>query len=276
MGWWIIPLLISSSLARQTITTPAFEVASIKPSDPNPDNPMWIGMRADPGTVQYTNITLKDCIRAAYRVRDFQIQGPPWIGEARFEITAKLPSGAPLDQIPEMLQSLLLERFKLTLRRDSKEQSVYALLAGAGAPQLKPAETSPDAEAPTAVGPDGQPRPPMMFGRAESGVRLMAKSTTLASFVELMSRFTSRPVVDLTGIKGRFDIELTFAPEITPAVLAANRPIPETSNTPSDTPSDPAPSIFDAVKRLGLRLESRKAPMELLTVTNIERMPTPN
>jgi uncharacterized protein (TIGR03435 family) len=88
------------ALAQPAPDKLAFEVASVKPSDPNPSNPMWIGMDADGGMVRYTNITLEDCIRAAWRVRDFQIQGPAWINDARFEITAKLPAGGSSEQIP--------------------------------------------------------------------------------------------------------------------------------------------------------------------------------
>lgn len=222
--------------------------------------------------VQYTNITLKDCIRAAYRVRDFQIQGPSWINDDRFVITAKLPAGAEWDQIPEMLATLLEERFKLTLRRDSKEQSVYALITGKTAPKLKPAEHGPDSQTPTAVGPDGKPRGPMMFTYVPSGIHLVAPSTSLNSFVEVMSRFTERPVVNLTGIEGQFDLELTFAPETLGGVPAANRPSPDTTRS-SD---EPAHSVFDAVQQYGLLLERRRTPMLLLTVSHIERTPTEN
>jgi uncharacterized protein (TIGR03435 family) len=262
----------SLALAQQGTNKPAFEVASIKPSDPNPSSPMWIGMSADGGMVHYTNITLKDCIRAAYRVRDFQIQGPNWINDARFEITAKLARGATLDQIPEMLQTLLAERFSLILRRDSKEQSVYALVVGKSAPKLKPAETRADGQTLTAVGPDGKPRPPMMFQFLPSGIHLFARSTSLASFVELISRFTERPVVDLTGIEGQFDLDLTFAPETTRVVPAGNLPGPDSTRSSAE----PAPSVFDAVQEYGLKLEARKAPMKLLTVTHIEKTPTEN
>src|SRR5271167_4344529 len=106
---------LALGFAQQPGDKPAFEVASIKPSDPNPSNRMFIGLKADAGTVRYTNITLKDCIRAAYRVRDFQIQGPDWMNRVRFEITAKLPAAASMEQIPEMLQGLLAERFGMVL-----------------------------------------------------------------------------------------------------------------------------------------------------------------
>jgi len=258
--------------AQQATDKPSFEVASVKPSDPNPSNPMWVGMSADRALVTYTNITLRDCIRAAYRVRDSQIIGPEWIANARFEITAKLAAGASPDQIPEMLQVLLAERFKLTLRRDTKEQPVYALTVGKDGPKLKPADLRIDNQSPTAVGPDGKPRQAMMFRFSSSGVVLTAPSANLASFVELMSRFTERPVVDMTGLEGRYEFNLTFAPETTHG-LPTKRPF-----GPDGTPifTDPAPSVFDAVQQYGLRLEARRAPLEMLTVTHLEKTPTEN
>jgi uncharacterized protein (TIGR03435 family) len=258
--------------AQQATDKPRFEVASIKPSDPNAANAVWVGMSADRALVSYTNITLKDCIRAAYRVRDFQVIGPEWISDVRFEITAKLAVGASPDQIPEMLQVLLAERLKLTLRRDTKEQAVYALTAGKDGVDLKPAEAKIDDQSLTALGSDGKPRPAMMFQFSPSGVRLTAASASLASFVELMSRFTERPVVDMTGLKGQYEFNLTFAPETI-------RGLPAASVLGSDgttASSDPAPSVFDAVKQHGLRLEARKAPLEILTVTHLEKTPTEN
>src|SRR6202011_3569884 len=118
----------------------AFEVASIKPAQPMPMGRMRIGMNADAGMLRYTNVTLKDCIRNAYRVKDFQVQGPDSIESARFDIVAKLPAGSSPDQIPEMLQALLADRFKLTLHRDTKEHAIYALVVGKGGAKLKPAE----------------------------------------------------------------------------------------------------------------------------------------
>lgn len=260
----------AGGFAQQKADKPAFEVATIKPSDPNPSNPIWIGMNADAGMVQYTNITLKDCIRAAYRVRDFQIQGPAWIGDARFEITAKLGAGSR-DQIPEMLQALLADRFKLSLRHETTEQSVYALVQGRGTPSLKPAEAKADTQGMTVVGTDGKPRQSVMFSLAPSGVRLTAPSATLPTFVELMSRFTARPVVDLTGLPGLYDLTLTFAPETT-------RALPAEWKAPDGSVSfpEPGPSIFEAVQQYGLKLEARKAPLEMLTVIHAEKTPTEN
>ena len=251
---------------------PGFEVASIKPSDPNPSSPMFIGMSADGAMVKYTNITLRDCIRGAYRVREFQIVGPDWMTRARFEISAKLPQGASADQIPEMLQALLAERFKLEVRREMKEEDVYALVAGNGGAKLKPTEVKPDNNSPKALGPDGRPREMMMYGFPPGGVGITAPAASLASLAGIMSFFTSRPVVDMTGIEGQYDFKFTFAPERNGNVTAGAAPGPDGA----PIPVEPAPSVFDAVKQYGLRLEARKAPIETLIVTHLEKTPTEN
>jgi uncharacterized protein (TIGR03435 family) len=250
---------------------PTFEVASIKPSDPNPSNTVWIGMDANAGTVRYTNITLRDCIRAAYRVRDFQVQGPDWIRDARYEITAKLGAGTP-DQIPEMLQSLLEERFKLSLRRSTKDQPVYALVLGKDGPRLKVAEAKVAGELMTALGPDGKPRPAMNYAVLPSGVRLRAPAATLATVVEFLSRLMERPVVDMTGLTGQYDLTLMFMPEIMGGTSASAA----TNGEGKPAFPEPGPSLFDAVQQYGLKLEARKTPMELLTVVHAERTPTEN
>lgn len=265
----------SAAFALQTSDKPTFEVASIKPADPTLSNSVFIGMNADRAMVTYTNITLKDCIRAAYRVRDFQVAGPDWISRARYEIIGKLPAGASSDQIPEMLQTLLAERFRLTLERETKEVPVYALLVGKDGPKLKPAEAQtpkPNANTPTALGPDGKPRPMMMFRYTPSAVTLTAPSATLAAYADQLSRFTVRPVVDMTGIEGQYEFNLYFQPETARGVPGGGLPGPNDAAAPSD----PAPPLSDAVKQYGLRLEPRKAPLLILTVTHAERNPTEN
>jgi len=255
---------LAFAFAQQPPDKPAFEVASIKPSDPNPSNRMFIGMKADVGIVHYTNMTLKDCIRAAYLVRDFQIQGPDWMNSVRFEITAKLPAGASIEQIPEMMQGLLAERFRLTLQRDTKEHSVYSLVVGKNGPKLKPALAKADNESETALGPDGKPRQAIMIGFPPSAIAIHAPAASLAVLAETVSRFTERPVVDMTGVEGQYQFELTFAPATLVGV-----PDPKAA-------LDPAPSVFEAVQAYGLRLEARKAPIAMLTVTHVEKTPTDN
>lgn len=258
--------------AQQLADKAAFEVASIKPTDPNPSNAVFIGMSADGAAVKYTNITLRDCLRGAFRARDFQIVGPNWMTSARFEINARLPPGASADQIPEMLQALLAERFKLEIRREKKEQDVYTMVVGKGGAKLKPAEVKTEVDSFTALGPDGKPRPAMMYSLGAERVTLTAPSATVASLVELMSRFSARPVIDMTGIEGQYQFSLTFAPEghvgLPPTGIAGEER--------GQQAVEPVQSLFDAVRQYGLRLEARKAPVEMFIVTHLEKTPTHN
>ena len=255
------------AFAQQPPAKPTFEVATIRPVDPN-NNPL-VGMSADPSIVRYGNLTLRDAIRGAYKVRDFQIVGQDWMATARFNVDAKLPPGASTDQIPEMFQALLEERFGLTWRRETKEMQVYALLVGKDGPKLKAPQTTP-ANQIMAMGTDGKPRPVVMFGGSASAITVTAPSASLLTLVGVTSRFTTKPIVDETGIEGQYDFSLRFVPEeITslPAARAPDGPAPE---------SDPVPFLADAVKKYGLRIETRKAPVEMFVITHIEKTPTDN
>lgn len=268
---WIAVWVCFTGFAFGQSRKPAFEVASIRATDPNPENTSFIGMTADGARVKYTNITLRDCIRGAFRARDFQIVGPDWMTKARYEINATLPAGASMDQIPEMLQSLLEERFSLEVRREMKDTNVYALLVGSGGAKLKPAEVKSDSGAATALGPDGKPRPMMMFGFPPGGISITAPSANLASLTGLMSRFTARPVVDKTGIDGLYEFQLNFVPD-------GNVDLPALPPGPDGKPfePEPLPSLFDAVKKYGLQLEKRREPIEMIEVVHLEKSPTDN
>ena len=276
MKWLAIGVCFASlsvTLAQQAAKSPVFEVATIKATDPNPENTAFIGMTADGARVKYTNITLRDCIRGAFLVRDFQIVGPDWMTKERYEINATLPAGASVERIPEMLQALLADRFKLEVRREKKEQNVYVLLVANGGAKLKPATVKTDPNAPTALGTDGKPRPMMMYANTPLGVTLTAPAANLESIVGLMSRFTARPVIDMTGIEGVYDFQLNFASE-TDAGLTG--PGPRGPDGAPATPLEPVQSVFDSVKKYGLRMEARKAPVEMIEVVHLERTPTEN
>ncbi len=283
MKWILAASLLFSRLASGRSDPPkvAFEVASIKPAQPSPLNQMWIRMNADAGMLRYTNVSLRDCIRVAYRVKDFQVQGPDWIGSARFDITAKLPDGSSKDQIPEMLQSLLADRFKLALHRETKEHPIYALVVAKGGPKLTPAEAAAgDAPAPAAnPSKDGVPRGAMMMLIDPAGMHLRASSATLANLAEMISHVCERPVVDSTGITGQYDFDLIFSPETMrgmPGPMRAMPPAAAGERLPADSPAERAGSIYDAVQRYGLKLEPRKAPLEIVIVDRIEKTPTEN
>src|SRR6185312_15057813 len=173
---------------------------------------------------------------------------------------------------PEMLQALLAERFKLEIRRETRERNVYALLAGKGGPKLKAPDVKPDPDAQLALGPDGRPRPMMMYSLNSVRVMLTAPSASFPGLVDLMSRFTARPVLDMTGIEGQYQFNLIFAPDGTAGPATGSPSGPNSSQITAE----PVQSLFDAVQQYGLRLEARKAPVEMFVVTHVEKIPAEN
>ena len=288
MRLWIVltSLLWCCSAFAQTSESaakPEFEVASIKPSEPMPMGKMMVRMDSDAGMLRYNNVSLKDCIRAAYRVKDFQVQGPDWLGSDRFDIIAKLPAGASKDQVPEMLQALLADRFKLTLHKETKDHAVYALVTGKNGPKLKPAEVEArprQNEGGMKAGP--MQRNAMMMRVSPGGMHLKAPDADLSNLADMLSHFTERPVVDMTGIKGEYDFDMSFTPETMRGMPMMRGPMgPPPGGGPEHAPPDAeaqnnAPTIFEAVQQYGLKLEPRKAPLEMLIVDQIEKQPTEN
>jgi uncharacterized protein (TIGR03435 family) len=288
-----------AAIGQQQPSALSFEVASIKPAGPQQMGRIRVGTNADRGMIRYSNVSLLDCIRIAYDVKEFQITGPDWLGSERFDIQAKYPAGATEDQVPEMLQSLLANRFKLQMHRDTREHAVYALVAGKNGPRLKPAEVETRDEPMTAAntnpgkntapgapthtgGPDsgGPPRGAIMMMIDPSGMHLKAPAATLGTISDSLSRFTDRPVVDQTRIQGKYDFDLVFTPQ-------NMRGLPGGPGGPQSTPvgggpagaetrSEPGPSIFDAVQQYGLKLEPRKASLTQIIVDRIEKTPTEN
>src|SRR5215467_770128 len=166
----VVVAAIAATVSAQQL--PTFEVASVKASPPFDVQKIMsgqqrIGMRMDAGRVEIDGLPLSDIINAAFRVKSYQVTAPSWLASGmsapRFDIHATLPAGTTTQQVPEMLQALLAERFKLAYHRENKEQSVYALIAGKGGPRLiesppdPPANesTTPASTAPAGPGPSG-------------------------------------------------------------------------------------------------------------------------
>jgi len=160
----VVSCLVLPAAVALAQTTPAFEVASIKPAAPldmmklaagiqNGEMPK-IGPRVDGARAEYTYMALRELIVLAYKVKAYQITGPDWIASQRFDIVAKLPDGASKDDAPKMLQALLEDRFKLAVHRESKEHPVLALVVGKGGPKMKesPAPEDIDENAPLKPG----------------------------------------------------------------------------------------------------------------------------
>jgi uncharacterized protein (TIGR03435 family) len=197
----------------------------------------------------------------AYGLKEFQVSGPAWMGEVRYDIVAKGPEGTRRTQLPEMMQAMLRDRLKLAAHREQKEFSVYALVVNKGGPKLKESSKE-DAALEHAA-----------FGMSMSGNgvgRMEAKHADMTSLANTLVRLVGRPVVDLTGLTGRYDFELEFSPQ--DATAMASPPPP--GNGPPQ--ADVGASIFSSILRVGLRLESQKRPLDAVVVDSAEKTPTQN
>lgn len=275
--------------AASAQTGPAFEVASIRPANgQSADYSVTLGIRID-GAQIHGQMALKDYIRIAYRLKDYQISGPDWLGSERFDITAKIPEGAAPGQTPEMLQALLTERFQLKAHREKKDFPVYALEVAKGG--LKVGENAPDPD----LNKPGRPEPveasgtgsgqgvSVNLGRGSSYTfannRFEGKKLTMAELAGSLDQFLDRPVVDLTNLTGRYDFTFDITEEDYRNMLiraGVNRglTLPPEALRLLDTGSPV--SLFRAAEQLGLKLDTRKVPLDLLVVDEIRKTPTEN
>jgi len=264
-------------------TAPAhtkFDAVSIKPSGPFVPGNMRIRMAGgpgtdDPGRVIFEKYVLSDLLQIAYDVKFYQLSGPEWLmnpgaASPRFDITATIPEGTTKAEYRVMLQNLLAERFQVVAHQEKKELPVYNLGVAKAGSKLTPSTKATDcAAAPSAqtvtytTGPDGFPTPPPCTGgttfNKNGDARLQAVGISMAQLVNLLSLqgFLDRPVNDNTGLAGQYDFVLHW------------------SRGGAD-PSDPYPTIFGAVQELGLKLEAGKAPVDVLVIDHIEKVPTDN
>jgi uncharacterized protein (TIGR03435 family) len=310
-------LLLTAILGAQTATPKLeFEVASIKPAGPlQPANivagKLRIGMTIDGARVDIGMLSLMELIPMAYHVKNYQVSGPDWLGQNRFDILAKMPDGAMKDQVPEMIEALLADRFKLKVHRESREHAVYALVVAKGGPKMKAAVDEP--EAPSGVddakkgitigSTDGSKTQVMQDGKGvmmrgggsgtmrmtpgADGMHLEASAMTMTTLVDTLSRLVDRPVVDMTELKGGYQISLDLSmADMLRAARAAGvgggvgpglPGGPGGGISAADVASDPgSSSIFNAVQALGLKLEPRKVPVETIVIDHVEKTPSEN
>jgi uncharacterized protein (TIGR03435 family) len=233
-----------------------FEVASIKKADPEARG-RWIRMVTAHEFVAY-NHALKTLIAAAYDVSPQAISGgPAWVESERYEIIAKAPTEVRpnWNEQMAMLRALLADRFKLTFHREQKEMSIYALTVVKGGARLKESTVSPDA---TPEGPS-----PLIFLVAPPNVTLPARYATMDELASVLQRSTlERPVVDRTGLTGRYDFDLEFSIDETLFGGALG----------NGTDVATEPGLFAAMQeQLGLKLEPTRGPVSVLVIDRAER-----
>jgi uncharacterized protein (TIGR03435 family) len=226
-----------SAFGQHATPSPAFQAASIKLNTSGGGGTV----RIEPGSVTGRNVTVKDLLRLAYELQDPQISGPDWIGIERYDVVANGESSASVPQVRLMLRTLLADRFKLKSHRETRELPVYWMTVAEGGPKLRDPK---EEETFSAASAGKSPFKP--------GFASIFSNKDLPEFAERLSRGIGRPVVDKTGIKGRYWFQLEWA---------------------ADTPG-PSPALVTAVKdQLGLNLEERSAPVEMLVIDSAEKPP---
>ncbi|MGA3019153.1 MAG: TIGR03435 family protein [Bryobacteraceae bacterium] len=334
-----LALFISSiGFGQSTSALPSFEVASVKVAEqPKPDaqGRLFImrGCRGgpgstDPGMLTCTNTPLKQLLVRAYDLKNYQVEGPAWLDTDGFDIVAKVPPGTSKEQFNLMLQSLLAERFKVTVHRETKNMQVYALSIGKGGPKLKEVDAATleaskaaaaTAPAPGRGGPPLPPPPPGAIGMSYStsvsgaamgrgGMPAMAKGPnarmgmmvnngsmvrtlsgyiTMTQLVGALSNALDRPVTDLTELTATYDIDLTWVPDgndasmpvmrVAGAVAVGMAGGGDPGRGPAETASEPGLNLPQALQAtLGLKLDQRKSPAEVLIVDHADKTPTEN
>lgn len=357
LGSLVLPILaVGALLAQAPKSAPAFEVAAIRVASlPTPDTfrsgQFRLGMQLDGGSLDWGFVSLADLLPYAFRVKTFQISGPAWMPASRWNIQAKLPQGASQDQVPEMMEALLADRFKLTFHREKREQPVYELVVAKGGPKLEPSTVKDEpgnGDASTAntpgffpgplgglmrggpgrgdqsQGQDGRggrgailaggPNGPIQISAGDGcGIHMDLAKLSLQELADTLSPFLDRPVVDSTGLKGNYKVSLDLPLEVMFAMMqntirTAGLPMPgpggfggpggggPEGRGPGDGPPggrglpgcpDPAAAlgdasgssnapIFQAVQKLGLKLEAHKAPFDTIVVDHLEKEPSEN
>lgn len=275
--FWVL-LLASAASAQPAVAGKAplaFEVASVKPA--LSDRPRTMGrsslvMTVDNAQVQIGNATVAELIHIAFRVRPYQVTGPAWLNATgasapRFTVLAKMPEGATKEQMPEMLQTLLAERFQLAFHREEKEHAVFALVVGKGGSKL------------VEIPPDQKDEVPPKVAPIPGGNTIhMEQDLTIGGLCDLATRFMDRPVVDMTDLKGRYHMVVELSIDDMRTISSRNgNPAGDGGSKPADAAADPTGgTIIQSVQAMGLKLESRKMMVSQVVIDRLEKSPLEN
>ncbi len=228
----------------------SFEVASVRPHVPgSPGSTGRSGIQDDPGQIQIENLSLRTLISVAFSVKaQEQLVGPGWLNDLTFDILAKPPAGYKPEQLQYLLRNLLVDRFRLSVHHETKPVRGFALVVAKGGPKLH------------------ESTGPRTFHTGRMGL-IEGNQWSMSELANVLARSLGQPVTNETDLKGVYDLKLEWTPD--PALESPNGP-------GSDMAADPGPSLFTALQEVGLRLESRKVPSDIVVVDHVERVPTEN
>jgi uncharacterized protein (TIGR03435 family) len=237
---WLACCAAFGQNAPAVTAPPEFEVATVKPTPPSKDGSMHLGVVPDPAFLRITGMSLENLIEWAYDLRPFQLLGPDWMKYERYDVVAKMPAGATQDQVPALLQTLLERRFQLKFHHESKVAPVYALVVSSGGLKIHPSRSA-------------------QGGKSEwQGGHMEAHAYSLAELAASLQGWVDRPVVDETGVQDVFDFTLDWAVD-------------------EEHEAAGLPSMRVALmETLGLKLEPRKLPVQILVIDHTEKKPSEN
>jgi uncharacterized protein (TIGR03435 family) len=253
LGTSLILSATAGAFGQSTAARPAFEVSSVRVSEigrAGGEGSRREDIQFTPDSVTMRNVSLKSAIQWGYHVMEYQVSGPEWLSTERYDIVAKSAGPVTEKELRLMAQALLTERFKVELHRQTKEFAAYALLVGKGGPKFKESQS----EGKTNIQPD------------QKRMMVAVERAPMSQLVEMLSRAYRAPVVDMTGLTGKYDITIDFG-----KYLADVQPNP--GGAPPDILSLIAKGLQD---EMGLRLESRKVPLDLLIIDHAEKVPLEN
>jgi uncharacterized protein (TIGR03435 family) len=252
-----------------------FEVATIKQVKSSIDSFGRMGVTNTPDGFRATSASMKVLIQQAYGVESYQVSGAPdWLNSDVYDVDAKMDATvadalqklSPNDRTvarQRMLQNLLADRLKLTIRRESKELQIYALVIAKNGPNLK--EEKPGDSAPNNSTGDI----PVGTGTVSGGGRggpLIGRGVPVPNLARLLTAIVRRPVIDQTGLTGKYNFTLQWTPD--------DSQFPTSSGIQESTAPDPngRPNLFTAIQeQLGLKLESQKGQVEMIVIDHVER-----
>lgn len=283
--WPIVVLSFVSSLAQAPeqsgpSSKSEFEVVSVKPAPPMPsmaelvasggitkdgyiiDGPNAIGVHITDVKAALRGVPLSLIIQMAYRLPADQITGPAWLADARFDVIGKLAAGSSKDDVPQMLQAMLRDRFKIAVHHEEKVRPVYLLVVGKGSLRLKQSSGGKPEQDGCQGGRGGHHACQKVT--MEDLAQFLSRGTRATGMVATAPGWLDRPVIDKTGLKGTYDFTMDYGPVGTTG--GRNQPADDSMTVP----------ISEAVKALGLNLEPSRQPFDVLVLDHIERVPTEN
>jgi uncharacterized protein (TIGR03435 family) len=276
MRFALLPVFVCALAAQIPESQVVFEVATVRHGPPGDYGASGRGGpgTSDPTRYSVENYPMSSLLEIAYGISSYLLSGPAWLDNERFTVTAKLPEGASKDQLKLMMRNLLIERFQIAAHFEKKQVAGYQLVLANGGSKLaaSPEHPNPNADpakppAPFKVTLDKEGYPVLPPGRnhamavAYDRARWRFADESMEHFAEMLATQIRQPIINATGLTGKYDFVVSWS----------------TASIQPNVPADSGPNIFAAIQeQLGLKLESKKIPVDTVVIDHIARTPSEN